>query len=243
MNNRRISSVLVVMLLLGAVAFTGCATVSKKSGVEMAEQTTASMQDVDSDMKQASLQIDTVNSSLNDLVMTGQNPSSQPSDVKRSFDAYKDNIAKMDDTGKSLNKHIDQMNSRGNDYFEEWAKEGGSYTSPNIQKLSEERRVRLRGAFTDIASSSAGMRGSLNAYLSELKQIETYLSNDLSPKGISAITSTAMAAQRDGNSLKASFSPVQTAIAKARTEMMPGGTAAGGTTMEQSDQFKPMQTP
>lgn len=242
MKNKRLSAALVVGLLLGTLAFTGCATVSKKSGVERAERTTTSMQNVDSDIKQASLQIDTVKASLDDLMKTGQNPSSQPVDVKKSFDAYKDNVAKMEDIGEKLNKHIDQMNSRGNDYFEEWAKEGAAYTSPDIQRLSEERRGRLRGAFTDIASASAGMRGSLNAYLSELKQIETYLSNDLTLKGISAITSTAMAAQRDGNTLKNSFTPVQTAIAKARSEMMPGGAAAGGT-MQQSDQFNPMQNP
>lgn len=241
MKNHIYLSAGIVTLLLGTLLFAGCAATARKSGFELAEKTTATMNDVNSDMKQASMQIDATNVALTDLMRTGRSASAQPADVKKAFDTYEDNVAKMDDIGNRLNDNIDKMNARGSAYFQEWAKEGATYTDPDIQKLSQERRVRLQGSFTDIASASAGMRGSLNAYLSELKQIQIYLSNDLTPEGISAIASTAMAAQRDGNNLKSSFTPVQTAIAKARNDMMPGGAAAGGT-MQQSDQFNPIET-
>ena len=33
------------------------------------------------------------------------------------------------------------MSAEGNAYFQQWAKEGGTYTNPQIQKQSEERRA------------------------------------------------------------------------------------------------------
>lgn len=229
MNPITKSKALLAVVLLGALTFTACAAVMpKKTGVERSERAITSMQDVENDMKQVSTQIDATKASLDDVVKTGQSPAAQPAPVKSSFDTYSDNVAKMNDIATKLNKDIDTMNADANAYFEQWSKEGAAYTDPKIQKLSEERRIRLRSDFTDIASTSAGMRGSLNSYLSELKQIQAYLSNDLTAKGIAAIAPTAKAAERDGNNLKSSFRPVQSAIEQARVEMTPGGAAAGG---------------
>ncbi len=229
MNHRTGYKALLAMLVMAALTFTACATVMpKKTGVQRSERAITSMQDVENDMKQASTQIDVTKASLDDLVRTGQSPSAQPSIVKSSFDGYRDNVAKMDDMAKRLNKDIDTMNSDANAYFEQWSKEGAAYTDPKIQKLSEERRIRLSRDFSDIASSSAGMRGSLNSYVSELKQIQSYLSNDLTAKGIAAIAPSVQAVERSGNNLKTSFRPVQSSIETARVEMTPGGAAAGG---------------
>jgi hypothetical protein len=229
MNKRRIAGAMPVLLVV-AMTLASCATVTKgTTGIERAEKTTTSMQTVESDLKQASVQIDSTNTALNDLIRTGQS-ASPPADVKKSYETYSEDVAKMEDIGKTLNKHIDQMNSQGNAYFEEWEKTGGTYTNPELQRLSAEQRVRLSRPFTDISTASAGMRGQLNAYLSELRQIRTYLSNDLTASGISAVASVADDAIRNGDSLRSSFSPVQTAINRARVELTPGGAAAGGTT-------------
>ena len=84
------------------------------------------MQTVESDMKQASAQIDAANASLNDVITTGSSGAAQPAYVKKSFDTYSENVKKMERIAKGMNKNIDQMNSRGNAYFEEWGKEGST---------------------------------------------------------------------------------------------------------------------
>jgi hypothetical protein len=178
----------------------------------------------------ASLQIDATNATLAELIRIGQ-ASPQPVDMKKSFEAYSNNVNKMDGTARTVSKHIDQMTAHGNDYFEEWSKTGGTYTNPEVQRLSaqeRQERVRLSRSFSEITASSAGMRGALNAYLAEIKQIQTYLSNNLTAAGIAAIAPIAQAAARDGAALQQSFQPAQTAIERARLEMMPGGAAAGG---------------
>lgn len=227
----------IALLLTVFVTFAvGCATMSK-NGVKRAEKTTTSMQTVDSDIRQASMQIDNVKTTLDDLIKTGQSPAAQPDDVKVAYTEFSKNADNMEKTGNKLNKHIDEMASRGNDYFEEWGKEGGTYTDPQIQKLSEENRARLNSTFRDLQLATASVRANLNAYMSDLKQIQTYLSNDLTQQGIAAISPIANSLQQDGAKLKQSFDPVETSIMQARAQLVPGGAAAGGAG-QQPDQQK-----
>jgi hypothetical protein len=201
---------------------------TKKTGVEHAERTTKSMEAVNTDMKQASVQIDATQASLDSLMKTGQMPAAQPQDVKVAYSAFSDNADKMETVGKNLGKDIDEMNAAGNTYFLEWAKEGGTYTNPQIQKQSEERRTELSSTFRDMESSAANSRGILNSYLAQVKQIKAYLSNDLTAEGISSVTPIAKNIEQEGNRLKQSFAPVEKSIMQARAQLTPGGAAAGG---------------
>jgi hypothetical protein len=216
---------LILFAVVTALTAAGCA--KKPRGIQLSEKTTASMGDVQQSLQQASAQIDATNASLTQVIKTGES-SVQPEEVKNAFEAYSDNVKKMDRTAQALNKQIDQMHSRGNSYFQEWSKAGGTYTNPQMQKLSAQERVRLNNSFTDITASIAGMRGSLNAYASEVKQIQTFLSNNLTAKGVSSIAPIAQAAERDGAELKRSFQPVYASIEQARLAMVPGAAAAGG---------------
>ncbi|OGW34885.1 MAG: hypothetical protein A2010_19060 [Nitrospirae bacterium GWD2_57_9] len=241
MNTNYHLKAILAIVLSGAVSlFTGCAKMKGETGVERATKTTTSMETVTSDTKVASLQIDATKATLDDLLKTGQSPNAQPEDVKKSHERFSENVAKMEDIGNKLNKDIDKMHAQGNEYFEGWAKEGGTYTSPEMQKLSEQRRTRLDSSFREMQAAAAGVRPNLNAYLADIKQIQTYLSNDLTAKGISAIVPIAKAAEQDGAKLKKSFIPVQNAIMQARAEMTPGsGAAAGG--VQGTEQQQPGQ--
>ncbi len=228
MNRYEPKAILAIALVGAVTLFTGCATMKGETGVERAQKTTTSMETVNSDIKQASLQIDATKATLDDLLKTGQSPAALPDDVKKAHERYSENVAKMEDASKKLNKDIDGMHEQGNSYFLEWAKEGEAYTDPRMQKLSEERRSRLDSTFREMQSAAAGVRPNLSAYLADIKKIQAYTLNDLTPQGMSAISPTAKAAMEEGARLKTSFVPVQNAIMQARAEMTPGGAAAGG---------------
>ncbi len=226
------SSITFVLVLAGCVALAaGCSTVSsvtKKTGIERAEKTTASMQTVETDIRQANLQIDLTKASLESLLKVGQMSNAQAADVKTAFDTFSENADKMKEVGKNLNSHIDEMNSQGNAYFTEWAKEGGTYTNPQIQKLSENRRAHLSNTFREMEMSAANVRPNLNSYMSDIEQVQKYLSNDLTPQGIAAIIPVARNVEKDGAKLKRSLVPVEKSIMSAQAELTAGGAAAGG---------------
>lgn len=197
-------------ILLGSCAMLGIGT--KRTAV------TTSMQTVDSDIRQSVLQVDATGASLEDLIKSGQD------NVKKALDKYTDNVSKMEKMGNKLMNHIDEMSVKRSEYFTEWEKRGDTYTNPQIRELSEQRRADLGKIFDQIPESRVGVSGALQAYLSDIKEIQNYLSNDLTPNGIGAITPIAQKAISDGDNLKEAIKPVLSALERARAEMLQGGT-------------------
>jgi len=210
----RIKSVsLLVILLIGLLPFlSGCAT----TGSGRAEKATAKMEIVDNELRESLVQIDATGLSLENLIKPGQ------ADTKAAFETYSDNVVKMERLGEKLIKHADEMSARGEDYFDEWKKQGNTYTNPQIRQLSDQRRADLNAVFRNIAESSVGVKGAFSAYMSDIKEIQSFLSTDLTDKGIESITPVAQQAIRDGSSLKNAVIPVLSALEAARKEMGQG---------------------
>ena|ERR1700674_3098570 len=205
------STVVFTTVLLGAVTcLTGCAT----TGMDRATKTTNSMQTVEGDYRQASVQIDATSTSLEDLIKPDQ------TNMKRAYDAYAENAGKMEKLGKQLDRHTEKMSTRGNAYFAEWE---SSYTNPEIRELSERRRIEMREVYAKIPEASIGVKGALKSYLTDIGEIKKYLSNDLTPQGIDAIRPVARRAVTEGDNLKETVKPVLTAIDRVKSEMAQGG--------------------
>ena len=104
----------------------------------------------------------------------------------------------------------------------EWDQQDNKYTNPQIQSLSEQRRTELRETYSQISASSVGVKGALDMYVADIKEIEKYLAYDLTPKGIEAIAPVAQRTKQDGEKLKEVIRPVQAAIQRTKIEMAPG---------------------
>jgi len=213
MNLKKLPVFFAMACIAGSLScMSGCAT----TGMDRAAKTTTSMQDVQTDIDQAAMQVDATAAALDDLMNPGQ------PDVKESFKKYSKNVEKMEDIAKRLNRHTEQMKRRGNNYFREWDQQDNKYTNPQIQALSEQRRTELRETYSQIAASSVGVKGAMDTYVADIKEIEKYLAYDLTPKGIEAIAPVAQRTKRDGEKLKEAIRPVQAAIQRTKIEMAPG---------------------
>jgi hypothetical protein len=201
------------VLLLVAVSSAGC----DSTGMQRAKMATTTMETMENDIKAVATQLDAVGGSLDQLLSLGQ------SDVKKAFNLYTERVAKIESMEIDFAKHADEMKARGKDYFEEWQKEGDNYTSPQIQELSEQRRTELGEIYGKIAEASIGVRDAFKAYVSDTKEIQHYLSNDLTSKGIEAIAPIAGRVVHDGDNLKYAIKNVQAAIERARAEMSQSG--------------------
>ena len=197
------------MLITAVISIANCST----TGIQRSKDATTTMTTMDSDIKMIVVQLDATGASLDELTKPGN------SDVQKAFYLYKDNVTKIENMEKDFAKHADEMNARGKDYFEEWEKEGDKYKNPRIQQLSDDRRIELSGIYGDIATNSVGVKDNFKAYVSDLKEIQTYLSNDLTPKGIESIAPISGRVVRSGDKLKAAIQDIQMAIKKANIEM------------------------
>lgn len=205
-------TVFAAFLLSTATLLGGCAT----TGIDRSVKTSNSISDVESDMKRVIVQIDATSSSLDSLVKP-ENP-----DLKKTFTTYSDNLENLDSDGKRLIKRMDEMSANSKEYFEEWKTSGVAYKNPEISALSEERRGKLATIYAQVPTAGAGVKSAYLAYLSDLKEIKSYLSNDLTPKGIETITPTAQKSIEDKAALKESLQKVLSALDDIKGELYSG---------------------
>jgi hypothetical protein len=204
---------LFALLILTVISIVGCSS----TGIKRSEKATTTMQTMDNDIKSIGVQLDATGSSLDNLTNPGQ------SDVKKAFNLYTDNASKIEKMEKRFAKHTDEMQARGKDYFEEWQKDGDKYQNSQIQQLSEQRRIELSEIYGKIALNSVGVKEAFKAYVSDVKEIQNYLSNDLTPKGIEAIVPISKKAVNDGDNLKLAIKNIQPSIESARAAMSQSG--------------------
>jgi seryl-tRNA synthetase len=207
------SLALLSMLLFSAVTFLGgCAT----TGMDRSVNTSNSIKDVDSEIRNMIVQIDVTAASLDSLVIAG-NP-----DLRNSFNSYTDNVTKLDSEGKRVIKRTDEMKARSKEYFSEWEKQGDTFTNEEIRELSSERRNKLAEIYARVPAAAAGIKATYQDYLTDLKEIQKYLSTDLTPGGVEAIVPVAKKSVQNLNALKTSLKPVIFALDDIKAELYSG---------------------
>lgn len=192
-----------------AFAVTACST----TGMQRSQDVQSSMQTVDNDIKSAVVQLDAINSSLSELTKTGQ------ADMKKAFDLYSENASEIKKMEKDFEKHASQMEASGKNYFAEWDKDSEQYDNADIQRQSNERREALRETYDKIAQNNVGVKDAFQTYVSDINEIEEFLSNDLTSQGIDSIEPISDEVVRNGNRLKNELQNLQSAIEQARIEM------------------------
>ncbi|RJP76534.1 MAG: hypothetical protein C4522_18305 [Desulfobacteraceae bacterium] len=204
---------LLTTLAVAAISLSGCAS----TGLQRSEQASTSMQAVDNDIKLIVVQLDATNAALDQLTRSGQ------SDVKTAFDLYADNVSKLAAMETDFAENAAEMKARGKDYFDEWKIEGNQYKNPRIQELSDQRRMELGEVYGEIPLNSIGVKDAFRTYVSDATEIQTYLSNDLTARGVESIAPLAKRVARDGDDLKHAIQKLETAIERARAEMAQSG--------------------
>lgn len=207
------SPAFLAVLALGTVAFLGgCSS----TGVDRSTSTSNSIKDVDAEIRKVIVQLDITGVSLDALVKDG-NP-----DLRKSFDTYSANLAKLDAEGQRMIKRSDEMKSHSKEYFEEWEKQGDAFVNPTIRELTEERRVTLANLYAQVPAASTGVRGSYLDCMTDMKEIQKHLSNDLTPKGVASVADVARQCVKNREALQASFLPVLVALDGIKAELYSG---------------------
>jgi hypothetical protein len=71
--------------------------------------------------------------------------------------------------------------------FEEWSRNASMISDPDLKALSERRRDELKQALDEVVGAMQDAVAELEGFVSTSRDLHTYLSQDLTPKGIRAI--------------------------------------------------------
>lgn len=211
-NFIRAGNIYICFCLAAFFTVAACST----TGMQRSEDVQSNMQMVDNDIKEIVVQLDAIGASLDELTKPKQ------ADRKKAFDLFSDNASKIKEMQQDFSKHASDMEASGKAYFSKWDSDKQNYDNPEIQRKSEQRRETLGETYDKIAQNNIGVKEAFQTYVSDINQIERFLSNDLTADGIDAISSTANKVVGNGTQLRNELKNLQDAIEDARAEMSRG---------------------
>ena len=201
MKRLLIPGLLVVSFVL-PVFLMGCATSVSKRTAEMSEQMDAQSTTV-GDLQR---RVDSMNTLLTNLQTSSQ------ADLKPLYTEYTDEVKRVKKAGdKSRSKYADMLDAR-QAYIADFKTENKRLTNPTLREAANTRYQQTMASYDRLSDRSNNMQAAYNTYVTDLDQIQAFLSTDLSKEGVARIGSVIRKAKTDGISLNATAAEYQTAL-------------------------------
>jgi len=153
---------------------------SAAAGYKLADKVGNSIADFRDEIVDVKREVDATLASMDKIVADAT------VDPRKAFKEFDKAVPRIDSAAGKAKKQATDMREKGKDYFEKWEKELAGVNDPDIRRLAEERKVKLQATFAIIRSSMEPVRDQFNSWLTDLKDLQKYLSNDLTIGGIDA---------------------------------------------------------
>lgn len=176
----------------GVLILTGCAT----SGPDRAAATSSTMRSTREALTDAKTQIDATLRALNDLV------NQTSGDLRPNFKQFANDIPRNQAAADRVMRRADKMKAKGSEYFKKWETEIAQIHNIDIRNLSAERRSRALENYQRVTVEMQAAKESYRAFMSDLLDIQKYLSNDLTRAGVDSIAPTVRKANDHAGSVK-----------------------------------------
>ena len=166
-------------LLTGTALLLACSQAGA-AGYKLADKVGASIAEFRDEIVDVKKAVDTTLASLDKIIAQAT------IDPRKPFKEFEKNVPRIDSAAARAKKRAKDMTETGKDYFTKWEKEMAAVSDPDIRKLAEERKAKLQATFGNIRTSMEPTRDQFNAWLADLKDLQKYLSNDLTIGGVDA---------------------------------------------------------
>ena len=165
-----------LLTLAVAVGFSGCAS----SGYQQADKTGEGIADFREAIVEAKQSVDGAMASLSKTSETAA------TDPRKAFEAYSKSVDKVEDARAKAKSRADDVKAQGAAYFKQWEKQLAEIANPDIRKMAEDRKAKLNETFAKVAPLLEQAKSDFDPFLSDLKDLRTFLSNDLTVTGVDA---------------------------------------------------------
>jgi hypothetical protein len=167
---------LVSLAACGAL-IAGCAS----TGFEKAGATSTSLREAARDVDNTLVPLDNVVATLSDLV-TNPEP-----DITLQFQKFNTALDNLELQANKVSSREAAMRHQGAAYFQKWDEELAKIQNDNIQTRSLDRKNAVAAQFEEVRLSYAQTSANFTPFLSDLKDIRTALSMDLTAGGLASV--------------------------------------------------------
>jgi flagellar biosynthesis chaperone FliJ len=196
--NRIQSYVLAGLLLAGANASAAGYKLADKVGKGIAE-----CRDEVVDVKKA---VDTAMAALDKIVAQAA------VDPRKAFKEFDKSVPKIESAAAKARKRAEEMREKGKEYFTVWEKELAEVNDPKIRELAQQRKEKLQSTFDNIKTHLTPAKEQFNTWLTNCKDLQKYLNQDLTIAGIDAAKDLFAKTKTDGMALQQTLDKVITEL-------------------------------
>ena len=172
------------------------------AGYKLADKTGASIAEFRDEIVNIKKEVDAAVVALDKIITTAA------TDPRKAFKEFDKAVPRVDDAAKKAKKRAEDIKARGEAYFKDWEKELAGVNNPEIRQLAEERKAKLQATFGSIRGFMEPARDQFNDWLAHLKDLQKYLSNDLTVGGIDAAKELIAKSKSNGLSVQQTLDKV-----------------------------------
>lgn len=181
MKTTRIQLVILAATALAAAALvTACGTTS---GYKQADKTGAGIAEFRSEIVNGKTAIDATMKALDQIAVTAN------TDPRKAFEQYAKHVSHLESTAAKARKRAQDMQTQGKAYFAAWEKQLAEVKNEEIRKLATDRRAKLQETFDSIKKVAEPLKNQFDPWMSDLKDLQKFLGNDLTIAGVDAAKS------------------------------------------------------
>jgi len=175
-----------------AVLLAGCAS----SGYKQADKTGEAINTLRNDVLNIKTSVDGSLKAMDDLA------ASASTDPRKAYEAFAKSVTQVENAGAKAKKNAEAMQAKGDAYFQQWETQISSVQNEKIRELAKERKAKLQESFANIKKSAEGAKETFPTFLSDLKDLRTLLSTDLTVQGIASAKSIFKKTKSEGVDVK-----------------------------------------
>jgi chromosome segregation ATPase len=195
-------------LILGA----GCA----QTGFQRTTNIADTMEKQTQIIKEAKPQVDAMLASLEELTRA-------QGDLRPAFKKFSDTLDDTEKLAARTRKTGQTLREKESEYFAEWEKQSAEISDPQIKAATQARQGEVRTKLTSLGQTGKAAGDAYNPFISNMKDIRNYLSNDLTTSGIKRLEPTIEKARRDGATLQKALDDFNRASESVQASLRPSG--------------------
>jgi archaellum component FlaC len=209
------SKIKVITLNLAMVAvlviIAGCVSKSYDRGAATA---TALQSSADA-VSRTSGKVNDVLAALNNLTFKSQG------DLRDQYDAFVSAAKHLDKANENLDSKVIAMRNAADSFAENWTNQLALIQNPDLRTRSAGRMDEVTAKLKDVDASYEGVKNSFKPFMSDLKDIQTYLGTDLTAMGLATIKDIVSKTKVDAVPLRDSIKQLQASFSNLSTALSP----------------------
>lgn len=183
---------LMVATMAAAVLITAC----KSAGYKQADKTGAGIATFRDEIVKCKKAVDGTLAALDKIALSA-NTNPRPA-----YDEYVKQVANLESQSAKVRKTGQEMRTRGQAYFTQWEQQLAQVKDEDIRELATERKAKLQESFDKIREYTEPLKEKFDPWMASLKDLQSYLANDLTIKGISAAKKPFAKAKSQGSDVQ-----------------------------------------